>query len=270
MKTIYLLTSDKTFPFLDDWEFYKKDNPKQLARKNAIVNDIKNIRSYIIENGLDDFLEKEWTETCGDFIYAVEQQSLGKSMMYVEIEKSIVSKLIYSMILLMCRNPIFDCLGIFLKIGNTFMRIFSMDGLTDEEYIKSQEVVDQQMHAAWLAEIYKGLYGSQKGFCKLYAEKISEKCNLVLLRIPKDNGSIITSDNPAFMFINNLTKENRNGFYMPLIPQYLLLIGKGDEDISSVEVHTISNKGVRFYNSIILSKATSSIVSNKKYLGYIL
>ena len=83
----------------------------------------------------------------------------------------------------------------------------------------------------------------------MYAEKIPEKCNLVLLRIPEENGSIITSDNPAFMFINNLTRGN---------------------DINSVEVHTISNQGVRFYNSVILSKATSSIVSNKKYLGYIL
>lgn len=270
LKTICALTSQKTFSFLDDWNFYKKENPKKLAKKNAIISDIKNIRSYIIEDKLDDFLEKEWTKTRDDFIYAVEGQSLGKNMVYVEIDKSIASKLIYSMLLLMCRNPVFDCLGIFPKIGNTFMKIFSMNGLTNEEYIKSQKVVDQQMHAAWLSEIYKGLYDSEKGFCKLYAEKIPEKCNLVLLRIPEENGSIITSDNPAFMFINNLTRGNKNGFYMPLTPQYLLLIGKGGDDINSVEVHTISNQGVRFYNSVILSKATSSIVSNKKYLGYIL
>lgn len=41
-------------------------------------------------------------------------------MTAVRIEETVAIKLIYSMLLLMCRNPAFDCLGIFPKIGNTF------------------------------------------------------------------------------------------------------------------------------------------------------
>ena len=58
--------------------------------------------------------------------------------------------------------------------------------------------------------------------------------------------------------------------YIPLTPQYLLMIGKGKDDIGSIDVHTITNQGVRFYNNIILSKATNAVLSTKKYLGYIL
>lgn len=99
---------------------------------------------------------------------------------------------------------------------------------------------------------------------------MQKRCQLVLLRCPEENGSFITSDNPAFIFMNKVMRQNRNGFYIPLTPQYLLLIGKGRDNIGSVDVHTITNQGVKFYNNIILSKATNAIVSNKKYLGYIL
>ena len=150
------------------------------------------------------------------------------------------------------------------------MNFFSMNGLDEEEKKKSQKVVDQQLHAAWLAEIYKGLFKSERGFCNIYAENIQKKCQLVLLHCPEKNGSFITSDNPAFVFINNVMRDNRNGFYIPLTPQYLLMIGKGKDDIGSIDVHTITNQGVRFYNNIILSKATNAVVSTKKYLGYIL
>lgn len=56
LETVQDLTSIETFPFLEDWQFYKEDNPENLARKNSIVKDIKAIHSYVIENKLDDFL----------------------------------------------------------------------------------------------------------------------------------------------------------------------------------------------------------------------
>lgn len=270
LETVQDLISIETFPFLEDWQFYKEDNPENLARKNSIVKDIKAIHSYVIENKLDDFLEKEWVKTRDEFIQAIEKISGYSTMTEVRIEETVAIKLIYSMLLLMCRNPAFDCLGIFPKIGNTFMNIFSMNGLDEEEKKKSQKVVDQQLHVAWLAEIYKGLFKSERGFCNIYAENIQKKCQLVLLHCPEKNGSFITSDNPAFVFINNVMRDNRNGFYIPLTPQYLLMIGKGKDDIGSIDVHTITNQGVRFYNNIILSKATNAVVSTKKYLGYIL
>ncbi len=270
LQTTEDVTSMNTFPFLIDWDFYKKDDFPNVARKKAIINDIKEIRSYVIENKLDDFLEKEWVKTRDDFILAVEKNSKYRTMNDVKIEPILAIRLIYSMLLLMCRNPAFDCLGIFPRIGHTFMNIFTMNETDEEEIKKSQEVVDRQLHAAWLGEIYKGLFQSEKGFCRVYAENIQEKCQLVLLRCLEKNGSFITSDNPAFIYINNVSRINRNGFYIPLTPQYLLLIGKGKDDIGSMDVHTITNQGVKVYNSIILSKATNAIVSKNKYLGYLL
>lgn len=270
LRTVEDVTSMESFPFLEDWDFYKKDNLENLARKRAIINDIKEIHSYVIENKLDDFLEKEWVKIRDDFIYAVEEKSEYRTMNDIQIEPYLAVRLIYSMLLLMCRNPVFDCLGIFPRIGNTFMNIFTMNELDEEEIKKSQKVVDQQLHAAWLGEIYKGLFQCEKGFCKVYAENIQEKCQLVLLRCPEKNGSFITSDNPAFVYLNNVSRVNRNGFYIPLTPQYLLLIGKGQDDIGSMDVHTITNQGVKVYNNIILSKATNAVVSKNKYLGYLL
>lgn len=270
LKTAEDLTSIDSFPFLEEWDFRGKGNLDTLAKKKSIVNEIKDIHSYVIENKLDDYLEKEWAKIRDDFIMSVEKRSQYRTMRNVKIEPFLAFKLIYSMLLLMCRNPAFDCLGIFPKIGNTFMKIFSMDGLSEQELKKSKKVVEQQLHAAWLSEIYKGLFQSEKGFCEIYAENISQKCNLVLFRLPDENGSFITSDNPAFMFINNVTAKNRNGFYIPLTPQYLLLIGKGEEEFGSIDVHTITNQGAKVYNSIILSKATNAIVSKNKYLGFLL
>lgn len=270
LKNIEQLTSKFTFPYLDEWEFVKRYNPENLARKKAILKDIKAIHSYVIENKLDDFLEKKWVKIRDDFIKAVEEKSQCKTMEDIKIDANFATDLIYSILLLMCRNPSFDCLGIFPKIGNAFMKIFCMNDLDEEEIKMSREVVDQQLHAAWLAEIYKGLFKSKKGFCYVYAEEIQERCQLILLRCPEKNGSFITSDNPAFMYIYNVTKVNRNGFYIPLTPQYLLLIGKGKDDIGSVDVHTLTNQGVRFYNNIILTKATNAVVSKMQYLGQIL
>lgn len=270
LKTVKRLVASDTFPFLDKWQFYKKNNRDNLARKKAILNEIKSLHSYVIENKLDSFLENDWPNTRDKFIEAVESITDYKTMTNVKIEKRVVVKLIYSMLILMCRNPAFDCFGVYPKIENAFKSIFEINKMGEEERKKSQKVVDQQIHAAWLAEIYKGLFQNEKGFCEIYAENIEEKCQIVLFRCCEENGSFITSDNPAFMFINNVMKYNRNGFYMPLTPQYLLFIGKGEDDIGSIDVKSLSNKGVKIQNSIILSKAVNSVVSNRKYLGYIL
>lgn len=93
---------------------------------------------------------------------------------------------------------------------------------------------------------------------------------MTLLYCSESSGSFITSDNPAFMFLSNVTKNNRNGLYLPLTPHHLLLIGKGTDDIENVDMYGLTNKGVRLYNNIILNKAKNEIISMCKHLGYIL
>ena len=84
LKNVEQLTSKFTFPYLDEWEFVKRDNPENLARKKAILKDIKAIHSYVIENKLDDFLEKKWVKTRDDFIKAFDNFNINKICNYKE------------------------------------------------------------------------------------------------------------------------------------------------------------------------------------------
>lgn len=174
LETIEELTSVEAFPFLEDWEFYKQDNPEFLARKNSIVREIKDIHSYVIENKLDDFLEKEWGKTRDEFIQAIEKVSGYTTMEDVKIDETLAIKMLYSVLLLMCRNPVFDCLGIFPKIENVFTDMFSINELCEEEKKKSKKVIDQQLHAAWLGKYIEDCFKIKRDFVK-YTQNICKR-----------------------------------------------------------------------------------------------
>lgn len=98
-------------------------------------------------------------------------------------------------------------------------------------------------------------------------KKIKKECQIVLYRILSDNeGYFITSDNPAFEFKSNITLENRNGFYFPLTPKYLLMICRNDEGcFGKIAYRTVKNKEIKEINNIILNSATENIVSTEKH-----
>lgn len=265
------LTSAELFATLNDWEFYKKGNITQPARKNSILKDIKAIHSYVIEVRLDNFLENDWERKRDDFLRQIKNKTRGLSQDNVTIDQNLIYELVKSMLLLMCRNPAFDCLGIFSKIKDVFTYVFSEDNVNEKVKISSSNIADDLVHGAWLAEIYKGLFQGDQGFYKVFFENILEKCSVSLLYCPEENGSFITSDNPAFMYISSVEKINRNGFYFPLSPQYLLLFGKKRyEKITCIDVHRITNEEVRHINSIILNKSINAIISRNRRLGYLL
>lgn len=257
---------------IDKWEFRKKDDISCLAPKKAILNNIKEIRSYVIETSLDDFVEKKWNDILDKFISEVEtgyKNRIGDED--IAVDNSTIEEIVSIMLLFMCRNPKFDCQGIFPSIENVLIDLLA--NYTSDETTKKeiQQYVEKQIRGAWLSQVYKALFNNDVSFFNEYFTKIKERCQVTVLYCPESNGAFITSDNPSFAYVNNVTKANYNAIYFPLTPQYLLLIGKGQPNaLDKIDVKTVTNKGVRAFNKIILSKAHSSIVSNQKYLGYII
>lgn len=270
LNTKELLFEPHNLCSIDKWEFRKKDN--LLAPKQKILNSIKEIRSYIIETSLDDFIEKKWNDTLDKFLSEIEigyKNRIGDED--ITVDNSTIEEIVAIMLLFMCRNPKFDCQGIFPSIENvlTGFLINHTAGEIPKENI--YQYVNEQIRGAWLCQVYKALFSNDVSYFREFFRKIKERCQIRLLYCPENAGAFITSDNPAFSHINNVTRYNYNAIYFPLTPQYLLVIGNGQPNsLNKIEVKIVNNKGVKSYNKIILSKSYTSIVSNKKYLGYII
>lgn len=272
LETDELLCNAHNLSEIDQWVFKKKSDISCLAPKKAILNNIKGIKSYIIETSLDDFVEKKWNIILDEFIAEIETGYANKiGDEDIVVDASTIEGIVSILLLFMCRNPQFDCQGIFPSIESA-LTVLLMEHSSDE--VNKEEIykyIKEQIKGAWLSQVYKALFNNDVSFFSEYFKMIKEHCQITLLRCPKNNGAFITSDNPAFSYVNNVTRANYNAIYFPLTPQYLLLIGKGQPNsLNKIDFKTVSNKGVKTFNKIILSKAYTSIVSNKKYLGYII
>ncbi len=272
LNTKELLTDPLNLGKLDEWIFKKADYPDLLASKRKIIANIKDTRSYIIEEAFDDYIEKKWNDLLDDFVSQIEKgYALQIANEDVKVNSETIEKIVATLLLFMCRNPHFDCNGIFPRIETVLldMLINSAENTNEENEIR--EFVNGHIRGAWLSQIYKALFNNDISFFSQYFQRIKENCQITIMRCPVENGSFITSDNPAFSFVCYATKANYNAIYFPLTPRYLLLIGKGEKNsLDKIDVKTVTNKGVRQFNKIILSKAYDSIVSTQKYLGAIL
>lgn len=267
-----LLCSSHNLCSIDEWEFKKKNDISLLAPKKAILENIKQIRSYRIETALDDFVEKKWNGILDKFISDIETGYANRiSDEDITVELSVIEEIISILLLFMCRNPSFDCHGIFPSLENILIDMLLRGTSDDVDKGEIYQYVKEQIRGAWLSQVYKALFNNDVSFFSEYFRKIKEYCQVTILCCPESNGAFLTSDNPAFSFVSYVTKANYNAIYFPLSPKYLLLIGKGQKNaLDKIDVKTVTNKGLKSFNSIILSKATASIVSNKKYLGYII
>ena len=145
-----------------------------MTKKKAILNNIREVHSYEIEKKLDDFLEKEWQKTRDYFIDEVTEGAKCASVQDVRVNHTLATKLIYNVLIMMCRNPEFNCMGIFPAIGTTFMNIFSANETDNENMEKAEKLVKLLLHGAWLAEIYKGLFDTKKDFAKYLVKEFKK------------------------------------------------------------------------------------------------
>lgn len=266
------LTERDAITNIDQWVFKKADCPERLASRRGILSNIKEVRSYLLETALDDYVEKKWNSVLDSFLTQIDCGcSIRTGNEDIMVDEALIEEMISILLLFMCRNPQFDFQGIFPRVENTLLSVLLATAENQEQENEIHALITQHMRAAWLSQIYKALFSEDASFFHEFSTKIKERCQATIMRCSTEVGSFITTDNPAFAFVCNAMKSNYNAIYFPLSPQYLLLIGKGQSNcLNKIDVRTITNKGVKHFNSIILSNANTDIVSNYKYLGYLI
>lgn len=253
---------------LDEWEFI--DYQGRVASKKSLVNAIKEIRSYCLEDKFSAYMESRWEDILKAFLSPF-PSSAGKGQIdYTFSTQKPIKDMLDMTALMMCRNPSFDLLGLYSFVGDKLLNpVFSQWGNADE----AQKATEQMIRGLWLSEIYRGLFNHKNGFTSEFLSQGLANLGIIIFRIATEaDGSFITSDNPV-VFQKMCVTTNRcpNGIYFPLTPQFLLFLGKRTAGtINSVVFRTVGNKDIREINRVILNGAQKAIVSTNKHLGYIL
>ena len=61
-------------------------------------------------------------------------------------------------------------------------------------------------------------------------------------------------------------RQNSNGFYLPLSPDYLLMIAKGKDGIEKADYRFADDATVRLINRKICNNKAKILVANQRYL----
>jgi len=255
------------FPCLDDWEFV--DSSNNPAKKKAIINSIKEIRSYCLEDRFSSYMESNWESTLNNFLSPFPTIDGTGEIEHNYPRTEFVSAMLNMVALMMCRNPSFDLLGIFKWLENDILQpIFSQW----QDNNQCSSTINELMRGLWLNEIYKGLFGVGKGFVGSFLSSAMANLGVMIFRTRnKTEGSFITSDNPVSHRSLIVESANHNGIYFPLTPEFLLFLGKRSEGhVGDVIFRTVGNDDIKHVNRIILNSSNESIVSTAKHLGYIL
>ncbi|MEG0591549.1 MAG: DUF4238 domain-containing protein, partial [Lachnospiraceae bacterium] len=264
---------NKHFFEIYDWEFYYDDG--NVAKKTAINNQIEALNCYIIEDAFDNYLEKNWERTYNNFVDAVHTCTpvgIGQSERIIPIE--IANEMLCSFFIMLCRNPMFDAMGVYTKIKeNLLYPVFSSmchadDGVPSEDEIEEgKSYADELMTGIWYSELYKMFFKKTGGFYHNVVATALIGCQMILFEAYEGAGAFITSDNPAFENKSVVEATNSNGMLFPLSPKYLLFIAKGAEGINIVDHRFVDNGTIRHFNRIIARYKNETIIAVSKYLS---
>jgi len=252
-------------------EFRYKEPPMNLAKRKAILNDIKSIHSYVLENALDDVVEKKWQPTLDKFIHLMETTIPLNGVDEIRrIDENVVVDVVKMVIFLMCRNSEFDYLGILPRILGIFhtplKEIAGVENVTDVE-----DFLQLQRDAVWLKELYNGIFNVQNGYFHTMKTAAQGTLQIILFKTWENQGSFMTSDKPAFIHNSSIESTNMNSIICPLTPEYLVMIAKGDKNsLNDVDFRKTDNDLIKKFNMMILNNLNKAIVSNFKHLGYII
>lgn len=257
----------KHFDSIDNWEYFY-DNGSIAPQ--SIRNKLNEINCYILEDSFDDYFEKKWETIYKDFIREVHNGTpvaIGDSLREISYETAI--NMITSFFLMLCRNPSFDAMGLYTKIKNNVLtQIFSEPSKNNDDFdINKIECIDELIKALWYTDLYKIFYKSKEGFYHMMVHHVLEDCQMILYETYENAGSFISSDNPAFSYISNVEKNNINGFYFPISPNYLLFIALGSGKINHVDHRFVDRLTLKHLNTIIKLHSNEIVFSNEKYLS---
>ncbi len=265
---------DKHFFEINDWEFYYDDG--NVPRQAAIKNQIESLNCYILEDAFDDYLEKNWENTYNSFINAVHSGTpvaIGKSERI--IPTPIASDMLSSFFIMLCRNPLFDAMGVYKRIKeNLLYPVFSSMCNASEGEKPSEEVIkegkryaDELMTGIWYSELYKMFFKNTGGFYHNTVAAALKGCQMILFEAYDDAGYFIISDNPAFENKSVVEIKNSNGMIFPLSPKYLLFIAKGSEGINVVDHRFANTDTIRYFNRIVARYKNETIIALSKKLS---
>lgn len=247
---------------LEQWTFHFADNTP--APKKAIINSIKEIRSYCLEDRFGSYVETRWEAILNEFLRPFPKVDGRGQIEYTFPQTQAVLNMLDMVALMMCRNPAFDLLGTFSWMKDEILvPVLSQLGQARE--------ADVLIRGAWLTEIYRGLF-IEKGFVHSFLSTAISNLGIVVFRVANESeGSFITSDNPVVCHKLLVEATNQNGIYFPLTPKFMLFLGKrSDGAINEILFRTVCNEDIRRLNRIILNAAETNIVSTRQYLGYII
>lgn len=266
---------DKHFYEIMDWDFYYDDG--NLAKKVAIMNQIKAMNSYILEEAFDDFFEKNWEKIYLDFIDGIHNGTpVGSGRSAKIIPVNIANRMLSAFFIMLCRNPRFDAMGIYTKIKeNILYPVFNSICQNDNDYQKSKSAeskayVDTLMTGIWYSELYKMFFKNSGGFYHNVVKMALQGCQMILFEAYDGAGSFVTSDNPAFEHKSVVERNNNNGFVFPISPKYLIFIGKGNEGINVVDHRFANSDTIRYFNRIIAQQKTESLIAIQKDISNLL
>lgn len=242
---------------VSQWDFIRSNGTR--ASKKAILNEINMLKSFIIEDGLGSEFENSWESTLDSFLGQMKSDASGiPGKNERVIDKSTAVDMLTFFFMMLCRSPKFDGDGLYQWLEDGLLT--SMFGDNSHDFVE----------ALWYSELYKIVYHKNGGFFHSYLLRAMEQCQMTLFETYPDAGEFITSDNPAFQYINVLELNNANGFYFPLSPTHLLFICRGEGEINEVGYRFANWDVIKQLNQRIYSKKFNTVIGRKKELSYFL
>lgn len=260
----------KHLPEIDQWDFFYDTGDR--ARKNAILNDIHAINSYLIEDGLDSHFETHWQSLLEQFITEMNSDESGidgKSERHISMETA--KDMLAFFFMMLCRNPRFDGTGIYSWIRDDILvPAFRGEPDTQSGESNGNEIegwADDFIDGLWYAELYRMLYKNKGGHFHTFLDIGSQRLQMILFEAYSDAGDFITSDNPAFQYHSVPESKNMNGYIFPLSPKYLLFIGSGNLPINIVDMRYADRNTVAYFNQAISRNKVQTVISRCRDLS---
>ena len=242
---------------IEQWDFYYENG--NLAKKQAILNRINDIRCYLLEDSFSNLFESNWEKIRDSFILEVQNGvpvSIGESERY--ISEKVAEDMLKFFFMMLCRSPNFDAMGIYTWLSEILRSAFDQESLSE---------IDEMMNTVWFSELYRMFYKNSGGFYHNVLSEAFKKCQFILFEAYSNSEMFITSDSPAFQNNCKVVVENENGYIFPLSPKYLLFIAKGNDGINVVDHRYANVQTVRHFNRIIYSNRHSKVLGIKKQLS---
>ena len=243
---------------IEKWDFFYYNNTP--AKSKSIINKIKNINCYLLEEQFSNAFETKWQSIKNTFLTEVKSNfHLPSINGGTAISKSIAEEMLRFFIMMQCRSPQFDPIGVYSWAKTIMEGVFGKD-----------KIIDEMIEAVWFTELYRMFYKSSGGYYHTLFEKAKEKCQIILYETYPNSGSFITTDNPAFRHISAVETANMNGFYFPIDPNHLLMLGKGNDGINVIDYRMADKDTIRLFNRVISAHKTKAIVSCEKDLNAVI